>query len=138
MAASTIARTPKTVSWQTMALPLAASTNAYQGCMACIDTSTNTCKPGASGNANLIRVGDFAETVLNTASTTTPVLVRFDKEKQLEWYDNDSGTPVTALFANCYILDNHTVTGSSSGNSVAGRVWQLDTVKGVLIETSSQ
>ena len=138
MAATTQARSPLTVTFETMPLPLAASTNAYQGSMACIDTSAHVCTPGASANANLIRVGDFAQTVLNTLGSTVPVNVRFDTEKTFEWYNNDSGTPVTALFTNCYILDNQTVTGSASGNSVAGRVWQLDTVKGVLIEKSTQ
>lgn len=138
MSATTIPRSPKRVTFKTMALPLAASTSVLQGTMACIDTSAGVVTNAAAANANLIRVGDFAETLNNTAGTTTDVLVQFDVEKTFEWYDNDAGTAVTARFANCYLLDNHTVTGASSGNSVAGRVWDLDTTDGVLIERSAQ
>ena len=134
MSATAIPRTPKGSKFQSYPLVLGASQNAIQGTIACIDTSANVVTNAVTSNANLIPVGDFAETVNNAANATSIVLVRFDIEKQLEWYDNDTGTAVTALYANCYLLDNHTVTGSSSGNSVAGRVWDLDTVKGVLIE----
>ena len=134
MSATTIPRTPKQAFFQEYPLQLAASQNALQGTIACIDTSANVCTNAVSANANLIAVGDFAETLNNTASTTAPVLVRFDTGKWLEWVDNDTGTPVTALYSTCYLLDNHTVTGASSGNSPAGRVWDLDTVRGVLLE----
>lgn len=63
-------------------------------------------------------------------------MVNLDREVVARWYDNDTGTAVVAanVGSDCYILDDHTVTGSSTGNSVAGRVWQVDSVKGVLVE----
>jgi hypothetical protein len=54
---------------------------------------------------------------------------------ELHWWDNASGgAAVTGLFSLCYMLDDHTVTNASSGNSVAGRVWAIDTTKGVLVQ----
>ena len=139
MAALTQARMPIETRLNTVALPLAASATAWQGGMACADTSAGTVKPGAASNANLLRIGLFAESIDNSASTaTTQILVKLDHEVVVQWFDNATGgNAVTSsnLFADVYILDDHTVTTSSSGNSKAGRVWAVDSVKGVAVET---
>lgn len=137
MGALTQARTSKAKTLGTVSLPLGAGLKAFQGGIACADTSAAVVKPGASGNANLLKIGEFAESVDNSAGTgTAQVNVRLDHELDGRWYDNATGgNAVTAsnLFADCYILDDHTVTTSSSGNSKAGRVWGVDTIKGVLV-----
>lgn len=141
MSALVQARMPIEQRMKNLALPLAsgAGMTAYQGGMACVDTSASLVKPGASGNANLIRVGTFAESIDNSAaSTSTQILVALDKEIIGQWFDNDTGSnKVTAanLFSDVYILDDHTVTLVSSGNSKAGRVWAVDNTKGVLVES---
>ncbi len=125
----------------TVSLPLAGSVKAWQGGMACIDVSANLVYPGVAGNANLVRVGNFEESVDNSASTaTTFVLVNLDHEVVCQWYDNATGgAAVTAadLFASAYILDDHTVTITAGSNSVAGRIWAVDSVKGVAVETTN-
>lgn len=122
-----------------VALPLAGSATAWQGGMACIDVAAGTVKPGAAANANLVRVGNFADSLDNSASTATAqVLVALDREVVAQWYDNATGgNAVTLLFSDVYILDDHTVTTASSGNSKAGRVWAIDSVKGVAVATTN-
>lgn len=123
---------------KTIALPLAAGQKVWQGGIACADTSTATVKKGASGNANLLRIGEFAESVDNTTGgVSVNVLVSLDHEIVFRSYDNDTGgNAVTAsnLFNDVYILDDHTVTTVSSGNSKAGRVWSVDSINGVGVE----
>jgi hypothetical protein len=136
MAALTQARSPLEVSLKNVGLPLAAQ-HVYPGGRACLDTATNQVKKAAAGNANLVSVGEFAEEQDNTGGLAPTVLVRFDSERFAHWYDNATGASAvvaTDLFTtNCYWLDDHTVKRSSSGDSQAGRVMQLDTVKGVLV-----
>jgi hypothetical protein len=132
---------PRNLRLKITALPIPGSVAVWQGNMACIDTSAGLAKPGASGNANLIRVGLWEESVDNSGSTATSfALVSLDREVVCQWFDNDTGSnAVTAsnLFSEVYILDNHTVTTSSSGNSKAGRVWAVDSVKGVAVAATS-
>jgi hypothetical protein len=137
MAALTVARTRRPRPMKNIPLPLAAGAKATQGGMACIDVSAGSAKPGAAGNANLVRVGVWAETVDNSGGgTTAPALAELDHEIVGLWFDNATGgAAVSALFADCYMLDDHTVTSTSSGNSKAGRVWAIDAVKGVLVES---
>jgi hypothetical protein len=121
-----------------VALPFAsgAGQKAWQGGVACMDTAAYTIKPAVSGNANLVAIGEFAQSYDNSTGTgTIYVLVELAKEVPVDWYDNASGGAAVAnLFTICYQLDDHTVTNSSTGNSVAGRVWKLDTTKGVLVQ----
>ena len=130
MAALTQARMTKVTTLSTVSLVGAASTKFYQGGMACADTSAGVVKNGASGNANLVRIGKFTQTVDNSGSTaTTRVTVELEHEIVATWYDNATGAnavALTDLFSDVYILDDHTVTKASSGNSKAGRVWDYD------------
>ncbi len=139
MSALNQARTPIELRLKIYPLPLAAGLVAYQGGMACIDISAGTVKPGVAGNANLVRVGEFEESVDNSAGTGTAyVMVNLDKEIVCKWYENSTGGgAITTLFGSAYIADDHTVTGTSGSNSVAGRVWATDTVKGVAVETTN-
>jgi len=132
MAALTQARNPKRRAFRSIALPLAsgAGMKAFQGGMACVDTSSAQAKPGASGNANLLRVGLWAETYDNSSgAANVNVLVDLDKEIFGQWFDNVTGANAVVaanLFQDVYILDDHTVTNSASGNSKAGRAWALN------------
>lgn len=140
MANLTIKRTPIDEVFRVIALPLAAQ-SVFQGGGACIDVATATCKKMASGNTNLVRVGNFEESADNTGALAPYVLVRLDFERFGTWYDSATGggaVTVSNLFADVYMLDDHTVTTSSSGNAKAGRVWKVDTVKGVLVESQGR
>jgi len=131
----TQARMSRITKVNSIALPLAAVA-VYQGGIACVDTSANKVTKGASGNGNLIPIGEFAEDADNTASGAPMVMVRLDEEVTLATYDSATGgNAVTAanLFEDVYLLDDHTVTTASSGNSVAGRVWKVD-ANGVAVQ----
>ena len=122
-------------------LPLATSQKVYRNGMACVDSSTKTVKKGASGNTNLKRIGTFANSYDNSAGTATvQVMVRLEKEIRAQWFDNDTGagaiTMASNFFSLVYVLDDHTVTATAGSNGNAGRVWDVDAVKGVLVQTT--
>lgn len=118
-------------------LPLASGSGqtAFKGGIACIDTSAHNAKVAAAGNANLIPVGEWIQQYDNTSGTgTVQVMCRLYQEITVRWYDSDTGgnaVTVSNLYSDVYLLDDHTVTTSSSGNSKAGKVWAVDAVKGV-------
>lgn len=138
MSALTQARMGIEQTIKNFSFPLAGSVKAWQGGMACADTSAGVVTPGVAGSTTLLRIGEFAESIDNSASTATAkVLVFLDKEIVVRWFDNSTGgSAVTAanLFSDVYIADDHTVTTTSSGNSKAGRVWAVDSLKGVAVE----
>lgn len=144
MGASTQARMARQTSIKEIALPLVGGVKAFQGTRACLDTAANVVRPMISGNANLISIGEFADSLdlsAVTAGATSPILISLDQELTLRWYDNATGSLAVAqsnLYQNVYMLDDHTVQNSASGNSVAGRCWYLDPVNGVAIQKSSQ
>ncbi len=118
-----------------VSLPLIAGGTAWVDGVACMDTASYAIRQGVAGNASLVPIGQFAQNNNNSAaSTNSQVLVTLPKELQCDWYDNASGgAAIVNLFTTAYILDDHTVTNSASGNSAAGRVFMLDPIKGVLI-----
>jgi len=141
MSALTQARMVRTTTMRVVSLPIPGSTKVYQGGMACIDISAGLAKNGAAANANLVRVGTWTETVDNSGSTATSTAsVTLEHEIVGTWFANATGAnAVTSsdLFADVYILDDQTVTKASSGNSKAGRVWAVDSVNGVLVESQT-
>jgi hypothetical protein len=112
------------------ALPLAANTATVQGTEACWDSAAGNIKPGVSGNATLTPIGWFLEST-SASSAVQNVVVQLDRPIKIRYWANDTVSAVTALFSQAYILDNQTVTANASGNSVAGRVWKIDTIKGI-------
>ena len=121
-----------------VSLPLAASQKVYRNRMACIDTATNTVKKGATGVSTLVRIGTFLDSVDNSAGTgTVQCMVRLEKEIRAQWWDNATGAAtitLAGLWNNAYVVDDHTVGGTAGSNGVAGRIWDVDSVKGVLVQ----
>lgn len=120
-------------------LKLAGLSTAYCGGEAAADTSSGCVRPATNNNANLINIGQFAEDVSTSGSTATGfVNVELAREIDCYWYDNATGSnKITAsnVFSNCYMLDDHTVTLSTgTGSAVAGRVWDVDAILGVLVQ----
>lgn len=109
----------------------------YQGGLACIDLSTGFVAKGFASTA-LLPIGTYVEDQL-TASNA-PVLVKLFREIWAMWFANSSaGDAIAApgqIGSLCYIVDDQTVakTDASGTRSVAGRVWAVDSVKGVLVE----
>lgn len=131
----------RTESWKHRSFTLTAAKKAYKGANCVLDTATGKVKPGAAGTG-LVLIGVFDETVDATSAgplgaVAQPVSVDLLREVNLEWFANDTGTAVsgtTGLLQACYVLDDQTVSGASSGNSIAGLVWAVDSVKGVAVE----
>lgn len=137
MSALITQRSPTDKPIQSVALPLDASVKAFQGARLYWDTATGFVKPGVAGNAGLIDAGTAQQTVDNTAggAGAAYVLTLLPDELHCQWVANAASNPVTALGGLCYVYSDHEVTASSSGNSVAGRVWALDPFKGVLVQS---
>jgi hypothetical protein len=138
MGALTQKRMTRNETFRTKSLPLSAQ-SVFQGGMACYDTAAlGALKKGASGVNTLVRIGNFAENADNTAAGAPFVNVRLDKELFAAWYDNATGGGAVVMathgFGPCYISDDHTVTSTAGSNAIAGRVWDVDSVKGVLVE----
>ena len=131
-------RTTRNEAWGWFEHPLTAAETGDKGELVCLDTSTGLLAMGAAGSATLVPIGTLdngeGET---TGDGVTNVRVKLFTEKRLWWFDNDTGgTPVVAadIGSDCYVFDKSTVTGASAGNSVAGKVWAINTLYGVLIE----
>jgi hypothetical protein len=110
---------------------------AHEGGLACIDKADGSLVRGKPGTT-LVPIGMFIDVGPTglTGDGTKTVRVRLFKEVWAWWFANDTGTPVTdANFGEeCYVLDDQTVTGLATGASKAGRVWGVDSAKGVLVE----
>lgn len=137
MAALSAARQLESKTIKAKMFPLAGSSKCFRGGMACADTSNGTVVSGKA-STTLIPVGLFEADVDNSGSTATQLVqVRLDREINAVWFDNATGANkvlAANLFSNVYVLDDHTVTLASSGNSLAGRVWEVDSVLGVLVQ----
>ena len=122
--------------WTRHRFPLSGGELAEKGGMACIDTSSGEVVAGQA-STTLIFIGRFAETVDNSAGgSAVPCDVNLMRELVITRFVNDSGTAVASsdVGADCYILDDRTVTMATSGNSKCGRVWEVDPLKGVAVE----
>ncbi len=117
---------------------LATAESVFQGGLAGIDLSTGLVrKVPAGGDPNMLLVGTFVENKTVTSGGRT--LVRLFRELSAIWLANSAGGDAIAA-ANvgqlCYAVDDQTVALTSNGStrSVAGRVWDVDATKGVLVE----
>jgi hypothetical protein len=121
--------------WTRKQLPLAPGVKAWKGGTCLGDPTNANVIPGAAATGKLF-LGQFAETIDNTASTNTNALVNVDflKEKTVLWRDNDGSITAANLFSACYVVDDHTVGASSSGKSKAGVILAVDSVLGVGFE----
>lgn len=142
MSALTAAKGLKEEKWTYRQFTLTSGHKAWQGGRACLDTTTGKMVE-ASASTTQLPIGVFAESV--DASSTglnadSPVNVYLEKEITVVWFANDGGGGAV-LAANvgsvCYMKDDQTVSITSSGRSVAGRVWAIDSSKGVAVEKLS-
>jgi hypothetical protein len=108
----------------------------YQGGIACFDTSTGLVAKAAP-STTMIPIGVFTEDKLVTGNAAQ--VIELFRELEAAWFTNATAgdAVVTATIGSlCYLLDDQTVAQNDAANtrSVAGRVWKLDTTKGVLVE----
>lgn len=106
---------------------------AEKGKLACLDTTESGKVVAGKASTTLIPIGWFMETLTGDGVKTIQVML-FD-EIRLAWWDNDSGAALGAadILHPCYILDDHTVTATDTGHSLAGIVMGIDSAKGVLV-----
>lgn len=118
--------------WEYIDLLLDNGEVAARGNLACIDTATGNIKAGQA-LTTLIPFGHFTEDLIGDGVQL--VNIRLFSEVKAYWWDNDVGTPADAgdRGSECYIFDSSTVTMDSTGASKAGRVLDVDTLKGVLV-----
>lgn len=124
-------------------LELGANVKAIKGTQAAIATEGSNAGyvVPMSAAEGLLPIGRFTETVDNTGGAlgAKKAEVAFHRTIECLHWTNDSGgssTPVTKAMRGtlCFAKDNDTVSGSGTGRSFAGFVW--DIVDGeVLVET---
>lgn len=140
MAALTQKRMTRFDTLRTVSIPLASGQTVYQGGKACYDTGALGSVKKAAVSTTLVPLGEFAENADNSAGNSPRVMVKLDREIYAQWYDNVTGAnaiTTSNLFGSAYFVDDHTVTSASAGASVAGRIWDVDALKGVLVENTA-
>lgn len=111
----------------------------WKGGVACYDQSVGKVVPAATGagDADLVPLGFFAETV-DATSADAAVVVEHFYEMTVYWFKNDGTNPVTVndLGKDIYMVDDQTVSISSatSTRSVLGKARAIDTTLGVAVE----
>jgi hypothetical protein len=115
-----------------MELTLTSGKVAYQGGSAVL--TGGEVRP-ATSTPNELSIGLFFEDKDATSAAKT-VTVELHREIYCEWRENATSTD--AIVAGdigklCYFADDQTV-GILSGRTIAGRIWKVDSTKGVLVE----
>lgn len=113
---------------KTLILPVAAKTTIEQGSLVAL--SGGYAIP-AKKAASLIAVGR-AETFAENQGAAGEEFIEVKRGAFL--WDNDGTIKETHIMSNCYIVDDHTVTATATGSSVAGKVLMV-TNEGVAVET---
>lgn len=108
----------------------------FQGGLACFDTSTGLVAKGFA-STTLIPIGTFDSD--SAAAAGKRVIVNLFRETKAIWMVNAGGgdaVVATDIGGLAYIRDDNTVGRDDDTNtlSVMGRVWDVDSVKGVLVE----
>ena len=115
-------------------LTLKSGTKAYKGGLACGVLGEGVVAPGTAVTGR-VALGKFAKTVDATAAAKTVDVILQDEITATWLQPHTSGAPVsTDLFRVCYIQDDQTVTMTATARSQAGRIWGVDSVKGVLVQ----
>lgn len=134
MSALTQERARRTYPWKYKQFTLASGTKAFKGGRAALNTSGKVVP--ATSVAGLLPIGVFAETVDATAADA-PVQVDLEREVVLEYFANaTAGDAIAAtdIGSMAYMFDDQTVCITPAGRSVAGRIWDVDALKGIGIE----
>lgn len=116
-------------------LTLASGSIAYKNGRAALNPTTGKVVP-ASSSPTLLMLGRFMRKV-DASAADKAVPVDLEREVRAEWYANHSGgdaVAATDIGRLCYVLDDNTVTITPTNRPIAGRVWEVDATKGVLVE----
>jgi len=120
--------------WYRQTFPLRSGKKAWKGALMIGNPTSADVVPGVS-SAGQVFLGRCAATIDNTNGTgPTNVTINLVKEKTLIWCANDGTITAGSLFQNAYILDDQTVTSTSSGNTLLGIIMAVSSVDGVLVQ----
>ena len=122
--------------WGQKQFTLTSGKVAYKNGAAGIKLGTGRVEPMAQA-PDMLYIGKFYE---DMDATSAAKLVNVDLENVLvDWFVNSGSSPVLAtdLGALCYFVDDTTVEIAPGAGSVAGRVWGVDTLKGVAVQRLS-
>jgi len=124
----------RTEFWAYKRYTLASGKKAYKGGIAVYDESAAAVIPGEA-QTDLFVLGLFDEQV-DATSAAKPVNVQLKKEVRIRWFPNDGTNPVLAtdIGKSVYLVNDQDVSILSTGRSVIGIAWAIDTVKGVAVE----
>jgi hypothetical protein len=121
----------------TISLAATASDTYYQGALVGFDTATGLLVVGQA-LTTFVPIGKVVEdTTLGAGGGS--VLVELFREVVAMWFANSADTDEvtsTSIGGLAYVVDDQTVADNDSSNtrSVLGRVWAIDSAKGVLVE----
>ena len=115
-------------------LTLASGQKAYKGSLIGVTLGAGTCVV-ATATTGIFLVGT-ATSDCDATLAAQSIEVDTLYEMKLEWLANHTSGTVAATDIGylCYIQDDQTVTMTSTSRTVAGRVWGVDSVRGVLVE----
>lgn len=111
----------------------------FHGGLACFDTATGfVAKAFVATTLHPIGTYEYPTEQSHTTSGNGLVRIKLFREISAVWMVNDATNPVVTanIGGLCYALDDQTVGNTDLTNtvSVAGKVWKIDAVKGVLVE----
>jgi hypothetical protein len=121
--------------WKQKLFNLAAGKIAFQGGAAFLNIATGYVEP-ASSSTGCLYLGTFIESV-DASAGSLPVNVDLVQEIVFRRYANATAADAVAAtdVGNlAYFMDDQTVCITPAGRSVAGRIWDVDAVKGIAIE----
>jgi len=116
--------------WSRIELVLKNTSVAEKGNVACIDSTDGSCVPSAA-SATLTPIGYFEESF--TGDGTRKIKIKLFSDILVNFLPNaSSGTAVAAadMLKSCYLNADSSVTTTTTGRSVAGKVWGVVTGNG--------
>lgn len=119
-------------------LTLKSGEKAYAGGTALGDPSTGKVLSGGSHSGSLF-LGVFHKDDVDASSTgpagatDTPVVVDFLDEFVALWRDNDGSIAATDRFNPAYVVDDHTVSKTSTNRALMGTIIDVHATFGVLV-----
>lgn len=115
---------------KSISYPLAVGAKAFEGGVACYDTGAFGSVKQAAVSTTLVGIGLFRQTFDNSSgSGTVPIGVELFHECDIAWLDSVTGggaITIANLFQTVYYASDHEVTTTSTGASVAGRVFSIN------------
>lgn len=113
---------------------LASGQTVWKNALIAIKLGTGTVVE-ATGASDELVIGLAMDNV-DASAAAKPLAVEFLVPVYAAYFANGSSIAATDLGAICYVTDDQTVslTPNAGGSSVAGRVWKVESTRGVLVE----